>query len=299
MVGKITPVRLNKTLNKGQRSNQVFFLLSGSFDLLIPLLPSNYSYLAIDFPGHGFSSHLPKGCFYHINDYTSILEEIRTKFKWDKLSLMGHSMGDTVSFTYASLFPKQVDLVCAIDGFRPKPMKKFALFFTMESLKKAYATKNKSSQRQLNEYTYDQMKKIISGSSVDPNKAIYLLKRSAKPSKKNPNMFQFRRDIRLNYIQPFNVEHENSLYYIKNIRAPYLFIKTDDQVYAEEPQTFAKALDVFKKHNSYFEMLQVEASHHVHLNTPELIADKISDFFKKYHIEEKNNVKCLQPMSKM
>lgn len=63
---------------------------AGTFDTLIPLLPQHYSYLAIDFPGHGFSSHLPKGCFYHVCDFVSILEEIRSKFEWEKISLIGY-----------------------------------------------------------------------------------------------------------------------------------------------------------------------------------------------------------------
>lgn len=63
---------------------------AGSFDALIPLLPLNFSYLAIDLPGHGLSSHFPDGCFYHINDFASILEEIRTLFGWDHISLVMH-----------------------------------------------------------------------------------------------------------------------------------------------------------------------------------------------------------------
>ncbi|XP_033300925.1 probable serine hydrolase isoform X5 [Bombus bifarius] len=39
---------------------------AGTFDKLIPLLPSNVAILAIDLPGHGLSSHLPIGQFYYI-----------------------------------------------------------------------------------------------------------------------------------------------------------------------------------------------------------------------------------------
>lgn len=265
---------------------------------MIPQLPSKYSYLAIDFPGHGFSSHLQKGHIYHISDYVSILDEIRMKFKWEKLSLIGHSMGSTVSFIYASLYPAQVDLVCTLDNFRPPPIQKITLFMIREHMKKAYAFKMESRQRE-KEYSYDQMKKFMSGSSVDPSKVIYLLKRGIKTSKRNPNKFQFTRDTRLNYIIPFSLNHEDSLRYLKEIRCPYLYIKTSDLTFEEEPSTFAEALDVFKNHNSNFEMLQVNGTHHAHLNDPKIMADKLSDFVKNHHIEEKNNVNCLQPTSKM
>ena len=38
---------------------------AGSFDRLIPLLPRNHAYLAIDLPGHGLSSRIPNGMQYH------------------------------------------------------------------------------------------------------------------------------------------------------------------------------------------------------------------------------------------
>lgn len=199
-------------------------------------------------------------------------------------------MGDTISFTYASLFPMQVDVVCALDAFRPSPIPKIALFMTMEHMKKAYASNNQSAHRE-REYTYDQMKKFMSGSSVDPNKVSYLLRRGIKTSKRNPNLFRFSHDVRVNDTHPFSMEHKNSLFYMKKIRAAYLFIKTDDPTFEEEPQIFAEAVDVFKKNNPHFKMIRVKGTHHVHLNNPESIAPEISDFLKKYHIEEKNDIK--------
>lgn len=254
--------------------------------------------MAIDLPGHGFSSWIQKGNFYHVSDYVSVLEEIRMKFNWERLSLIGHSMGSTVSFIYASIYPMQVDLVCAIDNYRPPPIQKISLFMIRNQMKKAYANApNKKSHRREKELSYDQMKKFMSGSSIDPDKVTHLLKRGIKSS--NPGKFQFTRDSRLNYIIPFSLDHNDSLYYLKEIRSPYLYIKTNDLTFEEEPSTFAESLDVFKKHNTHFEMLQVNGTHHVHLNNPEMIADKLSDFVKNHHIVEQNDVNCVQPMSKM
>lgn len=39
---------------------------AGTWDTLIPLLPESISVLAIDLPGHGLSSHYPKGHFYYL-----------------------------------------------------------------------------------------------------------------------------------------------------------------------------------------------------------------------------------------
>lgn len=165
-------------------------------------------------------------------------------------------------------------------------------------MKKAYAANKKSQQRE-KEFSYEQMKKFMCGSSIDPDKVIHLLKRGIKSSNRNPDKFQFTRDVRLLTIIPFSLDHTDSLYYLKDIRSPYLYIKTNDLTYEEEPSTFAEASDVFKKHNANFEMLQVNGTHHVHLNNPEIIADKLSDFVKNHHNVEENDVNCVQPVSKM
>lgn len=60
---------------------------AGSFDTLIPLLPSNFSYLAIDLPGHGLSSHSPIGAYYRYVDFVPQLERIRQAYKWKQLQL--------------------------------------------------------------------------------------------------------------------------------------------------------------------------------------------------------------------
>lgn len=212
---------------------------------------------------------------------------------------MGHSNGQTICFTYSSLFPTQVDLVCALDSLKTCALPKITLFLTIKHMKKSYAMRDTRIQ-QKKEYTYDQMKKMVSKSIIDPTKVICLLKRGIKVSKRKPNKFQFTHDVRLNFLQPFNLSHENCLYYIKQISAPHLYIKTDDQTYDEDATIFNEVIDLFKKHCRHFEMLNVEGTHYVHLNNPELIASQIGVFLTKFHIEENNNVSYLRPIvSKM
>ncbi|KAK4876434.1 hypothetical protein RN001_012856 [Aquatica leii] len=68
---------------------------AGSFDRLISYLPSDLGILALDFPGHGLSSQLPKGSFYHSIDSVTLYKRIFKYFNWDKVSLMGHSLGQS------------------------------------------------------------------------------------------------------------------------------------------------------------------------------------------------------------
>ena len=42
---------------------------AGTFDRLIPLLPDQFYVVAIDLPGHGFSSHVPYGEYCNYNPF--------------------------------------------------------------------------------------------------------------------------------------------------------------------------------------------------------------------------------------
>lgn len=262
---------------------------SGSFDTLIPLLPVHLSYFAIDLPGHGFSSHLPNGCYYHTVDIIPILEEIRAKFKWERLSLISHSMGAIVSFFYAALYPDKVDLVCALDtlkmqNYHPKFTHRIYTWRT-----KGLNLLNEKLKEQPPEYTHDQLiERVREGSlrSVDLDKAKYIIERGTKSSPNDPNKFYFTRDIRVKFMQPFYVEQSVGLEFIKNIKSAFLFIRSDDRDFSEPEKNLREAVDLFRKCNKKFEFLKVKGTHHVHLNQPQLLAPKICKFLDKYHIEE-------------
>ncbi|XP_055700488.1 probable serine hydrolase [Phlebotomus papatasi] len=93
---------------------------AGSYDTLIPLLPKDrISYLAIDLPGHGFSSHIPEGMTYSHYDYLWLIHRIREIYGWPKVSLMGHSLGAVLNFLYTGIFPQDVDMIINLDGMIP------------------------------------------------------------------------------------------------------------------------------------------------------------------------------------
>lgn len=60
---------------------------AGSFDTLVPLMPNDVSVLCLDMPGHGLSSHYPKGQSYYVHwDGVTLLRRIVKHFKWTKVS---------------------------------------------------------------------------------------------------------------------------------------------------------------------------------------------------------------------
>lgn len=262
---------------------------AGSFDTLIPLLPTELSYLAIDLPGHGFSSHLPKGSYYHNVDFVSLLERIRLNYKWDQLSLVAHSMGAITSFIYASVFPERTNLVCALDTLKVQSHNpKLTQRANAWQMKKLIGLKEDLMQTPP-EYSYEDLpQRVYEGSlkSVNLDKAKYMIERGTRPSPNNPNKFHFTRDIRVKFMQKFFIDQKIGLEYVKQVKAPYLFFRGDDHDFSESDENIYEAVDLFKQCNEHFEMVRVHGTHHFHLNEPELVGGKLSEFLLKYHDQE-------------
>ncbi|NXY90919.1 SEHL2 protein, partial [Alcedo cyanopectus] len=102
---------------------------ANTFDKLIPLLPRDCYYVAMDFSGHGLSSHRPAGSPYHFLDYVSDVRRVAAALQWRRFTLMGHSMV-FLSFFYcfispqfSFLYPEMVDKLILLEslGFLTAP----------------------------------------------------------------------------------------------------------------------------------------------------------------------------------
>ncbi|XP_047406379.1 serine hydrolase-like protein 2 isoform X7 [Sciurus carolinensis] len=69
---------------------------ANSFDRLLPLLPQDFHYVAMDFGGHGLSSHYSPGVPYYHQNFVSEVRRVAAALKWSRFSLMGHSFGGIV-----------------------------------------------------------------------------------------------------------------------------------------------------------------------------------------------------------
>ncbi|NXL31572.1 SEHL2 protein, partial [Glaucidium brasilianum] len=96
---------------------------ANTFDKLIPLLPRDYYYVAMDFSGHGLSSHRPAGSHYHFLDYVTDVRRVAAALQWKRFILMGHSMDCFISPQFSFLYPEMVDKLILLEtlGFLLAP----------------------------------------------------------------------------------------------------------------------------------------------------------------------------------
>ncbi|NXJ54655.1 SEHL2 protein, partial [Spizaetus tyrannus] len=95
---------------------------ANTFDKLIPLLPRDRYYVAMDFSGHGLSSHRPAGSPYHFLDYVSDVRRVAAALQWRRFTLMGHSMAFLffsycfISPQFCFLYPEMVDKLILLEN---------------------------------------------------------------------------------------------------------------------------------------------------------------------------------------
>lgn len=258
----------------------------GTFDTLIPLLPSHVSYLAIDLPGHGLSSHLPDGVSYNTFDFLYVISSMCQKYNWDKLSLMAHSMSSQLGYYFAGSFPDKIDMMISLDVL--KPHSKAPEKIVNDIARRIEAMLVDDARKKLKSsppsYVYDDLlKRLHEGTfkSVSKEAAPFLLNRNIAKSTVDPNKFYFTRDSRLkgmNYAIP---THEVNIELAKRIVCPHLFIKATDSPLYEKKHFYEEVLNLLKG-NPSFKFVTVEGKHHVHLTDPTVVSGEISEFINKY-----------------
>ena len=99
---------------------------SRSWDYLARALAADYHVVAPDLRGHG-DSGWAFGSSYSLADHVYDLTGLVKAEGFDKVAIVGHSMGGMVSLTYAGAFPDRVSKLVVLDGVtnfparRPKP----------------------------------------------------------------------------------------------------------------------------------------------------------------------------------
>ncbi|XP_076289452.1 putative serine hydrolase [Lasioglossum baleicum] len=254
----------------------------GTFDNLIPLLPNNVSVLCLDMPGHGLSSHYPKSQYYYLYwDGIILLRRIVKHFKWNKIKLLGHSLGGSIGFLYAASFPEDVDLLISIDIVGPTLRNALKHLSQTGHIVDKFLTYESHDNESVPTYCYDDVLDIVEnayGGSVTEDSAKVLMKRGVRPSCE-PGRFYFTRDPRLK-IAALGIPGQLDivLEYASRIKCAYLNIRALSGLKYDDPDTYKMTLDRIKLGSKKFEYHEVEGTHHVHLNNPENVAPIISNF---------------------
>ncbi|KAB7496181.1 putative serine hydrolase [Armadillidium nasatum] len=252
---------------------------AGTWDTLSPLLDNDHPIFALDCPGHGLSFHQPMSSGYYTFDNLITIHKVFHYFKWSKIILLGHSLGGIISFFYAGTMPEVVEKIIIIDILRPiatdpKDQPKQ----TAASIKELLNVQEKL-HTEPPRYEYEEIvKKLMQGygNSLTEEAAKILLVRNTKEHEDGKYSFTYSPILKVKRTLTTTVEQQKA--FVANINCDMLIVKSVSSHIYGSKELAKEFLDLYKKYCRNFELEVVEGTHHLHLVTPEPVAEIVNRF---------------------
>ncbi|XP_055364182.1 serine hydrolase-like protein [Betta splendens] len=252
----------------------------GSFNTLIPLLPRECRYVAVDIPGHGRSSYRPPGVFYTFPAYVADVCMLVDGLRWTRFSIIGHSMGGNIAALFSALHPEMVEAVVLLDAYGYIPMHPKEIPQYMRQGIKEMLQHEKQTEQKQKVYSYE--KAVERMLAANPNMSLQsvenLLDRGLVQVEGG---FVFSRDFKLNFKNIFRTNFTLCLEIQSRIQAPVLLILADQGfvlTYSKSNQQKLISPVVKGWRDRNHTVVTVPGDHHIHLNRPEVVAPHVSDF---------------------
>uniref|UniRef100_A0A3B5M0I1 AB hydrolase-1 domain-containing protein n=1 Tax=Xiphophorus couchianus TaxID=32473 RepID=A0A3B5M0I1_9TELE len=225
----------------------------GTFNTLLPLLPKDFRYVAIDLAGHGCSSHRPPGV---LNVFPSYVMDMRRVV--DVFVCINDTMWCFPQFS--ALYPEMVDALVLLDsyGFLPTDP-----VFLPTLQRFSQLNSYKMEEKKMRVYTYEKaVERLLAGNpSLTEESAKILLERGLV---KVEGGVLFSRDFRINLRNVVRISLEQSL---------ELQSRSSSRANSSFILFFFMHVSVFQN-----TVVQVPGNHHVHLNNPEVVAPVVTNF---------------------
>ncbi|MDP7591144.1 MAG: alpha/beta hydrolase [Litorilituus sp.] len=253
---------------------------AASFVPLMPFLqqklPSKYI-VAIDWPGHGRSTHRSLDAHYHFIDWVYDLLQLFESKQWQQVDIVAHSMGGMVASAFAAAFPEKVNSLTLIDsiGFLSAKSEQ-----TTKQLRDGMLSRFKSNNKQvktqtkkLHPTTDSAIKARVAVSDLEYEQAKLLVERGLLQETQG---YRWRSDIRLRNTSPYRMTLKQAKQFISDITCPVQLIygsKGMDMV--------SSGLELFGPLFDDFISVELCGGHHVHMEQPKQTAKLIECFLVK------------------
>ncbi len=231
--------------------------------------------VAPDCRGHGDSGWVGAGGYYHFPDYIFDLNCLIHSLGSPSVSLLGHSMGGTISFVFAGAFPKRVTKLILVEGIGPLAM---AFSDAPPRMKKWLSEVSASGRGRHTEYpTVEAAAKRLERTNprLKPELALRLARWGITPTEDGKWIWKFDPLHRTTAPQPFYLEQ--ALEFFRRIECPVLIVQGKESRQTQRPD-MQQRLEAIAHRAS----VQVEnAGHMVHQDNPEELARVVVEFLNR------------------
>ena len=242
---------------------------ANSFDLLIPHL-AHYHIIAIDLPGHGHSDHLAPYQQYHFIDGIFFVNDIIDAMGFNKVHLIGHSMGACLASLIAASIPEKINKLGLIEGLGPLSREETECVSQIKThIRYQYLLNTKLSKPYKN--LESAAKARAKGGHISAEDALILAKRGTI---KKQSAYFWRHDIRLLAPSPLRLSEAQVLTFLKSIETPTCLIFADNG-FAFDKELMQKRVEAVP----HLEQHMLQGGHHIHMEEPVKTAALLANFF--------------------
>ncbi|XP_046502651.1 serine hydrolase-like protein 2 [Equus quagga] len=261
---------------------------ANSFDRLIPLLPKDFHYVAVDFGGHGLSSHYGPGLPYYQQNFVSEVRRVAAALKWDQFSLMGHSFGGLVGGMFSCVFPEMVDKLILLEATPfAVDSNEMENLLTYKQRAIEHTLLVEASKKPSSVVSWEEMlwRFLQNNSHVSEESGELLLQRGTTPV---AGGLVLNRDRRMSWPEHSSdyISKELFVHSIKKLRARVLLVKASHGYYNVRRENADRehlhfVLGMLKSVlKERFQFVEVPGNHYVHMNQPQHVAGVISAFLQ-------------------
>ncbi|MBA2652980.1 MAG: alpha/beta hydrolase [Tatlockia sp.] len=245
---------------------------ANSFDKLAPYLEKQFHLIAVDFPGHGHSSHLPEGCHYHFYDGIFNILEVIKALDLKQVHLLGHSMGACLASLIAAVVPEQILSMALIEGLGPfsnpessacEQLAKYADKICKAQNKKAkpyQSLEQAALARAERGYLAQEFVEILAERGLQEKEQAYY----------------WRHDRRLLISSPLTMTEGQVLSCLQGIRAKSCLIWAS-KGFEYNPELMQKRVEAVNN----LQLYSIEGGHHIHMEEPAAVADCLAEFYQQ------------------
>ncbi|XP_031141789.1 serine hydrolase-like protein isoform X2 [Sander lucioperca] len=250
----------------------------GTFNTLIPLLPKECRYVAVDLAGHGLSSHRPAGVPYTFPANVADVRRVIDGLHWTRFSIIGHSMGGNIAGMFSALYPEMVDAVVLLDCFGFVPTDSIFIFKVIRQGMDDVLQFEKKTEEKKRVYTYKKaVERLLAANPTLSERSVHILLERGLVQVDEAG-FVFSRDLRVNFKNIAPISLEQSLEMQSRIQASVLVVLGDKGFGAAPESNQLKLLQGYRERNHT--VVTVSGDHHIHLNDPKVVAPFVCDFLQ-------------------
>ncbi|XP_052746894.1 serine hydrolase-like protein [Bicyclus anynana] len=276
-------------LTWGDPSKSPVFLAPGrmepcsAFRPLVLRLPRDFFYVAVDFPGNGFSDHFPKGLRFTTYDFVPTVVKVQEHFGWNRFAYVGHSLGAAVGKIFNMVYPGRLTRIVDLD---PVPAYHivvhsdmaswYALMYGEHYTDDAYR-KHTGGKERAPLYSYQQAKEMfMKAQGLTEEAADCNLERLLEPVANGLYRLTYDQRMKSTFVLPYTADNLRAMYTQTDV--PTLALLAQDVVAHRVYDHVPFVMDATAWPNGNYTYKVVPGNHDVHVNNPDTIANDVAKF---------------------